>query len=375
VTSDAHRGLVEAIGATLPGASWQRCRTHYAANLVGATPKASWPWAKTMRHSVHDQPDATLVHVQFDRLVDTAADKLPKVAGHLEAAPDRRPGLHLLPQGVWRRIWSSNPQERLNREIRCSTDVVGIFPDHTSLIRLVGAVLTEQHDEWTEERRYLGLDVLTRSRITLVPELATEVTPNPSRRSAPNQRRPRGSRRHTPRPRILPAKPAARAMPGCYRVAPLVVQFFAEGGSMRRVGSRGRGGLVGLTVLALAMISPAPTFGAPTVFGPQASAFAATCTRMPDRYMSCRCPDTYNVTVYWTAVKSTSYLWYGKSVSHMETRRIGGVLPFGENPVEVTGTGYKSRTIYTNGPVYYSPGSGKQGTASENMGAKCIVAS
>jgi putative transposase len=86
VTSDAHRGLVEAIGATLPGAAWQRCRTHYPANLMSATPKASWPWVKTLLHSVYDQPDAASVHAQYDRLVDAVAGKLPKVAEHLDAA-------------------------------------------------------------------------------------------------------------------------------------------------------------------------------------------------------------------------------------------------------------------------------------------------
>ena len=89
VTSDAHRGLVEAIGATLPGAGWQRCRTHYAANLMAATPKASWPWVRALLHSVYDQPDAASVHAQFDRVLDALADKLPKVAEHLEQArPD-----------------------------------------------------------------------------------------------------------------------------------------------------------------------------------------------------------------------------------------------------------------------------------------------
>lgn len=77
VTSDAHRGLVDAIGATLPGASWQRCRTHYAANLMSITPKTSWPWVKTLLHSVYDQPDADSVHAQYDRLIDTISDKLP----------------------------------------------------------------------------------------------------------------------------------------------------------------------------------------------------------------------------------------------------------------------------------------------------------
>ena len=77
VTSDAHRGLVEAIGATLPGASWQRCRTHYAANLMSATPKSAWGWVKALLHSVYDQPDTDAVHAQFDRILDALADKLP----------------------------------------------------------------------------------------------------------------------------------------------------------------------------------------------------------------------------------------------------------------------------------------------------------
>jgi transposase-like protein len=179
VTSDAHRGLTEAIGATVPGASWQRCRTHYAANLMSATPKASWPWVKTLLHSVYDQPDATSVHAQYDRLIDAIAEKLPKVAEHLEAARADVLAFTAFPKEIWRQIWSNNPQERLNREIRRRTDVVGIFPDRDALIRLVGAVLAEQHDEWIEGRRYLGLDVLSRSRITvLTSDLdPTEVTP------------------------------------------------------------------------------------------------------------------------------------------------------------------------------------------------------
>jgi transposase-like protein len=166
VTSDAHAGLVTAIGATIPGAGWQRCRTHYAANLMSATPKASWPWVKTLLHSVYDQPDAESVHAQFDRVIDTLTEKLPKVADHLEAARADVLAFTGFPKELWRQIWSNNPQERLNREIRRRTDVVGIFPDRDSLIRLVGAVLAEQHDEWIEGRRYLGPDVLTRARTT-----------------------------------------------------------------------------------------------------------------------------------------------------------------------------------------------------------------
>ena len=164
VTSDAHRGLVSAVEATLPGASWQRCRTHYAANLMSVTPKSSWGWVKALLHSIYDQPDAEAVHAQFDRVVEALTEKLPKVAEHLETARADVLAFAAFPKEIWRQVWSNNPNERLNREIRRRTDVVGIFPDRASVIRLVGAVLAEQHDEWAEGRRYLGLDVLARSQ-------------------------------------------------------------------------------------------------------------------------------------------------------------------------------------------------------------------
>ena len=176
VTSDAHAGLVTAIGVTIPGAAWQRCRTHYAANLMSATPKSSWPWVKALLHSIYDQPDADAVHAQFDRVVEALHEKLPAVAEHLEQARADILAFAAFPKEIWRQIWSNNPNERLNREIRRRTDVVGIFPDRASIIRLVGAVLAEQHDEWAEGRRYLGLEVLAKSQAIDTAPAIEEVT-------------------------------------------------------------------------------------------------------------------------------------------------------------------------------------------------------
>ncbi len=175
VTSDAHTGLKDAIAANLPGATWQRCRTHYAANLMATTPKNMWPAVKAMLHSVYDQPDATAVNAQFDRLIDYVTEKLPAVAEHLDAARAGILAFTTFPKDVWTQIWSNNPAERLNREIRRRTDSVGIFPNRAAIVRLVGAVLAEQTDEWAEGRRYLGLEVLARCRLTPVSNTGHEV--------------------------------------------------------------------------------------------------------------------------------------------------------------------------------------------------------
>jgi putative transposase len=165
VISDAHAGLVAAIGAALPGAAWQRCRTHYLRNLLTKVPKSAQPWIATLVRTIFDQPDADAVAAQFARVVTTIEAKFPTAAEHLDAARDDLLAFTGFPREIWRQIWSNNPQERLNKEIRRRTDVVGIFPNRPAIIRLVGAVLAEQTDEWTEGRRYMGLELLTKARL------------------------------------------------------------------------------------------------------------------------------------------------------------------------------------------------------------------
>src|SRR2546430_9259161 len=168
VISDAHRGLVDAIGAALPGACWQRCRTHYLRNLLARVPKSAQPWVATMVRTIFDQPDAASVRAQFGRVVEAIVARFPDAATHLDEAREDLLAFSVFPHETWRQIWSNNPQERLNKEIRRRTDVVGIFPNRDAIIRLVGAVLAEQTDEWTEQRRYMGIELLTKARLTLV---------------------------------------------------------------------------------------------------------------------------------------------------------------------------------------------------------------
>ena len=164
VISDCHHGLRDAIAAVLPGASWQRCRAHYARNLATKVPKSAQPWVATLVRTVFEQPDAASVRAQHAQVVTALEAKFPAAAAHLDEAREDILAFAAFPREIWRQIWSNNPQERLNKEIRRRTDVVGIFPSREAIIRLVGAVLAEQNDEWTEGRRYMGLEILAACR-------------------------------------------------------------------------------------------------------------------------------------------------------------------------------------------------------------------
>ncbi len=168
VVSDAHAGLVDAIGSTLPGATWQRCRTHYMRNLLTRVPKSAQAMVATLVRTIFAQPDAASTWTQHARVVAQLQEKFPDAADHLtDAAPDVL-AYTGFPKEHWRQIWSNNPQERLNKELRRRTDVVGIFPNREAVIRLVGAVLAEQHDEWAIARRYMSADSLTKARMHLI---------------------------------------------------------------------------------------------------------------------------------------------------------------------------------------------------------------
>ena len=170
VTSDAHPGLVDAIQATLTGASWQRCRTHAMRNLLTRVPKSAQSFVATMVRTIFAQPDAGTVREQHARIVDQLEGRFPEAAALLdEAGPDLL-AFASFPKEHWRQLWSTNSLERLNKEIRRRTDVVGIFPDRPSIVRLVGALLAEQHDEWAVARRYMSAESVAKALADPTPE-------------------------------------------------------------------------------------------------------------------------------------------------------------------------------------------------------------
>lgn len=162
VISDAHPGLVEAARSVMAGAAWQRCRTHYLRNLLTKVPKSAQPLVATLVRSIFAQPDSAQVIAQHERVVAQLEERFPAAAAHLADAGPEILAFTGFPKEHWRQIWSTNPQERLNKEIRRRIDVVGTFPNRESVLRLVGAVLAETHDEWADTRRYMTVDALLR---------------------------------------------------------------------------------------------------------------------------------------------------------------------------------------------------------------------
>lgn len=172
VISDAHEGLKSAIAAELSGASWQRCRAHFLRNLLTRVRKASADLVATLVRSIFAQPDKASIYAQFERVVDELSVHFPEASSMLAESRDEILAFATFPKEHWRQIWSNNPQERLNKEIRRRTDVVGIFPNRASIIRLIGAVLAEQHDEWAIARRYMSIESLAKTRFVVIDAVA-----------------------------------------------------------------------------------------------------------------------------------------------------------------------------------------------------------
>ena len=160
VVSDAHEGLKKAVAATLPGASWQRCRTHFMRNLLTRVPKSAQGLVATLVRSIFAQPDDEAVWAHHGRVVEQLEQKFPEAAKLLDEAGSELLAFSAFPKAHWKQIWSNNPQERLNKEMRRRSDVVGIFPNRDAVVRLMGAILAEQHDEWAVARRYLTVGPL-----------------------------------------------------------------------------------------------------------------------------------------------------------------------------------------------------------------------
>jgi len=165
VISDAHGGIKAAIAAVLAGASWQRCRTHFMANLASRVPKATWPMIATLVRQIFVQPDRESTWAQLADVVSKLTEAgFVDLATYLLDAADDILAFTAFPVEHWPKIRSNNPQERLNKEIRRRTDVIGIFPNRQAVIRLVGAILAEQTDEWAVARRYVSVESLKTPR-------------------------------------------------------------------------------------------------------------------------------------------------------------------------------------------------------------------
>ena len=164
VSSDAHQGLKGAIQAVLHGATWQRCRVHFVRNLLALVPKSAAEMVAATVRTVFAQPDAAGAREQWRSVADRLRDRFPKAAALMDEAEADVLAYLDFPREHWRQVWSNNPLERLNKEVKRRTDVVGIFPNQAAVLRLVGAVLSEQHDEWQVARRYFSAESLAKLR-------------------------------------------------------------------------------------------------------------------------------------------------------------------------------------------------------------------
>ena len=182
VTSDSHRGLKSAVEAVLVGAPWQRCRVHFmrnalslVRNALSLVPKAAQQMVGATIRTVFAQPDSESAHQQWRRVTEGFRSRFAKLSELMEEAEEDVLAYATFPPEHWQKVWSNNPLERLNKEVKRRTNVVGIFPNEAAVIRLVGAVLCEQHDEWQVAKRYFSAGSLAKlerkEEVTKQPQL------------------------------------------------------------------------------------------------------------------------------------------------------------------------------------------------------------
>jgi transposase-like protein len=160
--SDAHEGLKAAVAAVLHGAAWQRCRVHFVRNALALVPRSAAQMVAATMRTVFVQPDAQSAREQWRRVADGFRPRFPRLAALRDAAEADVLASLAFPAEHWRQIWSTNPLERVNKESKRRTDVMGIFPNEGAVVRLVGAVLAEQHDEGQVARRYFSAESLAK---------------------------------------------------------------------------------------------------------------------------------------------------------------------------------------------------------------------
>ena len=158
VISDAHVGLREAVDTVFTGASWQRCRVHFMRNVLARVPRSTQAIVAATIRTVFAQPDRESASGQLRHVADSLHPRFGAVSQMLEEAEHELLACMSFPREHWRQLYSTNPLERLNKEIKRRSNVVGIFPNREAAIRLVGAVLMEQQDEWEIGRRYFSLE-------------------------------------------------------------------------------------------------------------------------------------------------------------------------------------------------------------------------
>jgi len=161
VVSDAHEGLKGAIATVLLGSAWQRCKIHFLRNVLSHIPRAHADMVLAVIRTIFAQPDAASARVQLDQVSARLAGQFPIVAAMLSDAREDLLAYAVFPGAHWRKLWSTNPLERVNREIKRRSEVVGVFPNEAAVLRLVGAVLLDVHNEWAADtKRYLALHTM-----------------------------------------------------------------------------------------------------------------------------------------------------------------------------------------------------------------------